>query len=168
VDTDNDSVPDGCDRCAGFDDALDADDDQAPDACDLCPGFDDRLDADGDGAPDACDACPSEPTLTAPDQPNGESTCADAIDNDCDGFTDQEDWHCSGLCAFPCADLNNDGTVNLLDFAAFAGEFGGTPESSQNATCADLNGDNAINLSDFATFATFFQSSPTATPPNCS
>jgi len=33
-------------------DGVDTDDDGVPDACDRCPNADDRLDADGDGIPD--------------------------------------------------------------------------------------------------------------------
>jgi hypothetical protein len=57
ADVDLDGVPNGLDRCQGFDDALDADGDGAPDGCDRCPGADDGVDADGDTFPDACDAC---------------------------------------------------------------------------------------------------------------
>jgi len=62
VDTDLDGVPDDCDVCPDFDDAADADRDAVPDGCDACPGFDDALDEDRDGQPDACQDCVSVPT----------------------------------------------------------------------------------------------------------
>jgi len=57
VDTDNDGVPDGCDRCPGYDDNDDADNDGIPDDCDNCPNTynPDQEDTDEDGLGDECD-----------------------------------------------------------------------------------------------------------------
>ncbi|MBI4717941.1 MAG: hypothetical protein HY763_09075 [Planctomycetes bacterium] len=68
ADDDNDRVPNSCDRCPGFDDALDADRDDVPDACDRCPGFDDLLDADNDGVPNDCDNCVTQYNPSQSDQ----------------------------------------------------------------------------------------------------
>jgi hypothetical protein len=56
-DVDNDGVCGAVDVCPGSDDALDSDLDTVPDGCDACLG-DDLADADGDGIADDCDACP--------------------------------------------------------------------------------------------------------------
>jgi predicted outer membrane repeat protein len=41
------------------DEEADSDNDTVPDDCDVCPGFDDLVDTDGDGFVDGCDLCPS-------------------------------------------------------------------------------------------------------------
>ena len=123
-------------------------------------------DTDGDEFVDSCDACPAEPALTAPDEPT-ETTCADGIDNDCDGWTDQTDWHCSGECPYTCGDINGSGPVNLFDFASFALCFGAPSAVSQACTCSDLNLDGTVNLIDFATFTLVFNAPSTNSPPNC-
>ncbi len=83
VDVDGDRVGDACDSCPEAPDAdqLDADGDGIGDACDNCPGRPnaDQADFDGDGRGDVCDRC--EPPLPE---------ACDAVDNDCDGATDEE------------------------------------------------------------------------------
>jgi hypothetical protein len=63
TDEDNDTVPDGCDKCPNYDDRLDGDGDRVPDDCDNCPSVAnvDQADADQDGPGDACDNCPHAP-----------------------------------------------------------------------------------------------------------
>jgi len=77
-DSDGDNVPDVCDVCDGFDDALDADGDTVPDGCDVCPGFDDLVDPDADGVPNGCDNCPDTPNPSQNDEDG------DGIGNACD------------------------------------------------------------------------------------
>jgi hypothetical protein len=75
-DSDSDTVPDGCDVCAGGDDRYDADNDTVPDFCDVCAGADDAQDADSDTVPDGCDACEDGDDLVDGD--------GDYIPDDCD------------------------------------------------------------------------------------
>ncbi|MCO6436319.1 MAG: hypothetical protein J5J06_04445 [Phycisphaerae bacterium] len=77
-DSDGDGVPDSCDQCPGFDDAVDSDGDGVPDGCDLCPGFDDSVDPDGDGVPSPCDNCPTTPNASQADDD------MDGVGNACD------------------------------------------------------------------------------------
>ncbi|MBN1962647.1 MAG: right-handed parallel beta-helix repeat-containing protein [Deltaproteobacteria bacterium] len=44
-------------------------------------------------------------TGTTVEGPNGDQTCSDSIDNDCDGFTDNEDIKCSGINTPPVAKI---------------------------------------------------------------
>lgn len=69
-DQDADGVCDDVDRCFGFDDAIDTDGDSIPDGCDICNDPLD-VDRDGDGVPDACDPCPHD----ALDDPDGDGRC---------------------------------------------------------------------------------------------
>lgn len=91
VDVDGDRVGDACDSCPEAPDAdqLDADGDGIGDACDNCPGRPnaDQADFDGDGRGDVCDRC--EPPLPE---------ACDAVDNDCDGRTDESDDVRGGRC----------------------------------------------------------------------
>jgi endonuclease/exonuclease/phosphatase family metal-dependent hydrolase len=136
-------------------------------------GIDDEIeiDSDGDNLIDACDACPNEPALLAPAEPGEEATCADGVDNDCDGDTDMQDNDCAGYCPYPCGDLTNDGFVNLDDFATFATCFAlDSPLLDCDAAefaCCDLTGDGRVDLDDFTTFTVMFATVPTATVPNC-
>jgi hypothetical protein len=45
------------DQCPGFDDDIDSDGDSVADGCDECPGFDDLEDDNNNGIPDGCDNC---------------------------------------------------------------------------------------------------------------
>ncbi|MFO7716772.1 thrombospondin type 3 repeat-containing protein [Desulfosarcina sp.] len=87
-------------------------------------------DTDGDGVPDASDNC----IMSAnPDQ----------RDSDGDGFGNRCD-----------PDLNNDGSVNLIDFGMFGAAYGTSDPD------ADLNGSGKVDLADFSIFGSFYGASP--------
>ncbi len=126
VDTDRDTIPDGCDTCPTGDDRVDLDQDGAPDACDLCPGFDDSLDDDGDTIPDACDICPVGDDRFDSD--------GDGIPNDCDRCVRGPDFEDADGDTVPDAcddcdggddrvDLDNDGTPDDCDACPGALDF---------------------------------------------
>lgn len=153
-------------RCGCGIPELDSDGDGIPGCVDICPGFDDGLDVDGDTAPDGCDACPQEPALIFPDEPAEELSCADGIDNDCDGFTDGEDQDCHA-CRFTCGDLNGDGRSNLADFSRFAVCLNRRPLAIPGCACADLNEDGLVNMLDWAIMSILLGGSSVHYPPNC-
>ena len=92
---------DGIDQdCSGFDEPLDFDADGYPDI--LCAGGTDcddgdagvnpGIDADGDGA-SACEDCNDGSSLQYPGNSEGwasAGSCDDFVDNDCDGYIDQD------------------------------------------------------------------------------
>jgi len=92
---------DGIDQdCSGFDEPLDADQDSYIDI--LCAGGDDcddsvasvnpGVDSDGDGS-NACDDCNDGSSLQFPGNSEGwdsVGSCDDFLDNDCDGYIDQD------------------------------------------------------------------------------
>jgi large repetitive protein len=90
------------------------------------------IDSDGDGVVDPQDNCTS---VANPDQ---RDTDADNFGNACD------------------ADLNNDNTVNLIDFGLFRSAYGTTGPDVE----ADFNGDGSVNLIDFGIFRSMYGSAP--------
>ncbi len=111
-------MPDGCDACPGFNDALDADGDGVPNGCDACPGADDTVDSDSDGVPDGCDVCPGYNDGADADSdtvPDGCDACPgsdDAVDGDGDGVPDG----CDACPGFNDAlDADSDGVPNGCD-----------------------------------------------------
>ena len=105
-DTDGDGFGDACDICPGYNDNVDTDLDTMPDGCDddddndgvndtedNCPTVynPDQNDTDGDGVGDVCDNCP---ITSNPDQADNDGDyIGDACDNDDDndGYDDDED-----------------------------------------------------------------------------
>ena len=95
-DTDEDGVPDNCDRCVGFDDFIDSDNDTIPDGCDICKGFNDLEDIDRDGVPDGCNdvcglgvictadkGCVAEYELNCADTSIGTCAISECVSNGC-------------------------------------------------------------------------------------
>ncbi|MEE9190623.1 MAG: thrombospondin type 3 repeat-containing protein, partial [Candidatus Neomarinimicrobiota bacterium] len=111
IDTDYDDVPNGCDLCEGHSDNDDADGDGIPDGCDICEGHDDKEDADGDGIPDACDVCPGSDDLVDTDW--------DGIPDACDNCPevanpDQDDSDSDGV-GDACEDNSSSGAPVITD-----------------------------------------------------
>lgn len=118
IDTDNDSIPDGCDElidsdndgvansldiCQGFDDYIDTDNDSIPDGCDslidsdndsisdsldVCEGFDDLIDIDNDTIPDGCDELIDSDNDTIADETDICNGFDDLVDLDNDSIPD--------------------------------------------------------------------------------
>ncbi len=89
-----------------------------------------EMDSDGDGWYDACDNC-----ITYSNKSQLDSD-GDVYGNICD------------------ADLNNDNTVNLIDFGLFRSAYGTTDPD------ADFNGDGSVNLIDFGIFRSMYGNTP--------
>ncbi|MFO7713879.1 S8 family serine peptidase [Desulfosarcina sp.] len=87
-------------------------------------------DRDRDGIPDSCDNC------TQAANPDQRDTDGDGFGNMCD------------------PDLNDDLTVNILDYQLFIVAFG------TDDPHADFNGDGSVNIVDYQTFINFFGKPP--------
>jgi hypothetical protein len=114
-DSDGDGVPDVCDRCPGFDDAVDGDGDGIADGCDNCPGDEnpDQLDLDVDSVGDVCDPDRdgdrvANETDNCPDAAN-----ADQLDIDHDTIGDA----CDPRRNLSIFDYDSDEDVDMMDFA---------------------------------------------------
>ena len=59
------------DLCPGDDDTIDTDADTVPDGCDVCPGGDDLVDLNGDGVPDDCEVVSAPGELLVSDGTTG-------------------------------------------------------------------------------------------------
>jgi hypothetical protein len=86
------------------------------------------------------DTCVPLPAGT--EGPFGSPSCADGVDNDCDGFIDAADPGCAA--AIP-GDVNGDGVVNQADVRVIT-SLRNQPASACPA--CDLNGDGVINILD--------------------
>ena len=109
---------DGIDQdCDGFDEPLDFDQDGYSDI--TCPGGDDcddsdatvnpGTDSDGDGS-HACDDCNDGSDQQFPDNAEGwdhPGSCDDFLDNDCDGYIDQDGIDLDGDGANACNDCDD-------------------------------------------------------------
>lgn len=164
IDTDNDSIPDGCDVCANADDNVDADADLVPDDCDNCLALSnaDQADSDGDGVGDVCDVCPGfddNVDADADGVPDGCDVCANADDNvdaDADGVPDGCDV-CPGFD--DNADADADGVPDECDVCANAddnvdADADGVPDvcdncpNAANADQADTDNDGTGDICD--------------------
>ncbi|HNO79151.1 MAG TPA: FG-GAP-like repeat-containing protein [Phycisphaerae bacterium] len=89
-DSDGDTIIDGCDVCAGFDDRIDTDDDGIPDGCDDCAGGLASGDVDGNGAIDLADYSGYDACLAGP--ASGSGGGCECFDFDADGDIDLADF----------------------------------------------------------------------------
>ena len=137
-DSDADGVLDDRDNCpsAPNPEQTDTDGDGAGDACDRCPGSDDFHDCNSNGTPDGC-----EDLVKGDTDYDGAVTPADWVSfAECfTGPCDNVGAPCApALYAEPCcnaADTDEDGDVDLLDFAAFQG-LGAPPPLAALTTAA--------------------------------
>lgn len=104
----------------------------------------DQIDTDADGVGDICDNCP-------------ETYNPDQADGDQDGIGD--------ACDYICGDLNDDGTVNILDITYLINYLykgGPAPEPLESA---DVNSDMTVNILDVTyLIAYLYRGGP---EPNC-
>ena len=134
ADTDEDEVGDACDVCEGYDDNVDTDGDTVPDGCDNCPNDQntDQADMDEDGVGDVCDddvdgdGCEVDPgyddcPLDATKCEAGVCGCGvpdvdsdgDGTEDCIDGCPDDPNKTEPGLCGcgVPDDDIDGDGVV---------------------------------------------------------
>lgn len=158
-DSDRDGIPDACDRCHGYDDALDSDQDGTPNCLDRCPSdpaktlrgqcgcFQPETDSDGDGVADCRDNCVA---TRNPDQANGDG---DRFGDACDGCPDDRSKVAPGLCGCNQSDgdSDGDGIANCLDSCPF------DPEKTEPGVCgcgvdesgsSDEDGDSVADCHD--------------------
>ena len=160
-DCNGNTIPDWCDLdcgpTGGFCDVTDCGLSQdcnfngVPDECEP------NEDCNGNSVQDICDI--------------GAGTSEDCNENwvpdDCDIASDtSEDVNDNGIpdeCDVVPADFDQDGDVDLSDFATFALCYGGAGMTTPPPSCdpgdfdkTDLDDDNDVDLSDFATFAMYY------------
>ncbi|CAI8274758.1 MAG: Alpha-agarase [Euryarchaeota archaeon UBA443] len=85
IDRDNDGVSDADDVCNNFDDTVDVDADDIPDGCD------ELIDSDGDGVSDLTDICNNHNDSIDIDSDGVPDGCDELIDSDNDGVADEFD-----------------------------------------------------------------------------
>lgn len=96
-----------------------------------------EADTDGDSIADSIDNCTNQPNTNQ-------------IDSDGDGFGNRCD-----------ADLNNDCTVNIVDFSIFRSQYLSTGPLS------DFNSDNIVNIVDFSIFRSLYLQPPGPSAAEC-
>ena len=95
-------------------------------------------DVDGDGVKNLVDNC-----VQGSNANNTQGNQTGPLDSDRDGF--------GNICD---ADFNNNGTINVQDFALFSAAYGsGYPASVSYSDNIDMNSNGTINVQDFATFS---------------
>jgi hypothetical protein len=95
-------------------------------------------DVDGDGVKNLVDNC-----VQIANGNNDQGNQTGPLDADRDGFGNACD-----------ADFNNNGTINVQDFALFSAAYGAAyPGSASYADTIDMNANGTINVQDFATFS---------------
>jgi hypothetical protein len=100
-----------------------------------------------------------DPVLTIPDVEPGDAGLYVAtiyFESACVTRSVPAELTAGGCCTVP-GDLDDDGDVDLIDFARFQGCFdpGGGPEAE--CTCGDLDGDDDIDLSDYGRWEATFE-----------
>ncbi len=78
-------------------------------------------------------------------------------------------WSAEGTCSHYPGDTDNDGDVDLTDFAAFQSCFNGPNQTLPAPGCniVDFDADNDCDLSDFATFQACFNGPNQPPPAGC-
>lgn len=135
-DTDYDGIPDYADNCPGSHNPgqADMDADGIGDACDP--------DIDGDNIPNETDNCPSEPN---PDQAD---TDGDGVGDACDACPDTQSGLMVDATGCPVripGDLDEDGDVDMDDFAFFQVCLSGTEIAQTAPACAGANLDGDVS-----------------------
>jgi len=147
-------------------DQYDLDEDGLGDACDPCPA-DPQNDGDQDGACECVDNCPS---VSNPDQADGDGDgvgdACDACPNTIPGVTVDETG-----CPIPAirADFDQDGDVDLDDFAILQACFSGHDHPQTDPACAQtlLDGDDDVDGVDVDLFDRCYSGSNVPADPAC-
>lgn len=190
-DRDKDGVPDSRDNCPSSPNAEqgDYDEDGVGDVCDNCSGTSNpgQENADGDEWGDACDHCPYDPKndedydYYCADEDNCPSAYnSDQYDLDEDGVGDACDACPNTIpgvtvgqtgCPIPAirADFDQDGDVDLDDFAILQACFTGQGYPQTDPACAQtlLDGDHDVDGVDMGLFDRCYSGSNVPADPAC-
>jgi len=145
-DGDSDGVGDTCDNCIRYNPAqTDVDLDLVGDECDNCPNNANsgQTDDDGDDIGNVCDNYNCEAT--------GQEVCGDQLDNDCDGFYDEDCGVCGdGIIAIgeECDDDNTYSGDGCSDTCMIESNGGCTGEPSSCEICNDQIDNDGDGLTD--------------------